>query len=130
MRLKILTPVRTVIDADVWKVELKTTSGAWTILERHADGVFEIVPGLLIYTDRDQKLGSVAIGAGFATKANETLRIVVEQAYSGDALETLSELVSQYRQDAIEQELKYNATFSQLEFGLIRSMTKLERGHV
>lgn len=126
MRLEVITPLATCLDAHVLRIVAEAPEGHFGILPHHGDFVSELVPGILVYAPQDGTDRFVALQSGTLVKRGPHVRVAVHSAIEGDDPGWLAERVAQdfRRQDEDEREAR--AALARLEAGMIRRFRDLE----
>jgi F-type H+-transporting ATPase subunit epsilon len=79
MRLRVVTPVRPVVDADVSEIVAPGTEGEFGVLPLHVTFLGGLAPGVLTYTEGGTRRRLV-IGAGYAEVKQDTVTILADEA--------------------------------------------------
>ncbi len=126
MRLEIITPIETCIDAPVRRIVAEAPEGHFGILPHHGDFVSELVPGILVYAPQGGPDRFVALQSGILVKCGAHVRVAVQSAVEGDDPVWLAGRVARdfRRQDEDEREAR--AALARLEAGMIRRFRELE----
>ena len=82
-KLKLMVPLRTVLEEEVRKVKAEGFHGAFVILPRHVDCAIELKPCLLSY-EREEEETYYAIDGGLLVKCGRDVRVITPQL-AGDA---------------------------------------------
>ena len=93
MQLKVHTPIGTILDLPVKKVDLEGLDGFWTLLPRHADFINALVAGIVSYTTEDEKTLYIACNRGVVVKKDKEVRISTPLAILDDNLEKLTRTI-------------------------------------
>lgn len=125
MRLRVFAPTRVVVDADVAKVVVDTTSGSFCMLPRHADLVAPLVPGLLAYVD-DGGERFVAVDGGTVVKCGDEVRVSTPRAVAGLGLEGVQLAVHQAFRVRDEREQDARAALARLEVDVLQTALELD----
>lgn len=86
LRLRIVTPERTILDEDVRSVQFMGIDGAYGILANHAPLMTACEPGVLSYEREGGDGDGLVITDGFVEMRNNTLTVVCE---SGEELHSI-----------------------------------------
>lgn len=126
MRLEIITPLKTCVDAQVRRIVAEAPEGHFGILPHHGDFVSELVPGILVYAPQEGPDRFVALQSGTLVKCGAHVRVAVQSAIEGDDPGWLSDRVTQdfHRQDEDERDAR--DALARLEAGMIRRFRDLE----
>jgi F-type H+-transporting ATPase subunit epsilon len=101
VRLLVTTPTTVILDAPgVVHVRAEDETGAFGILDRHADFVTVLVPSVLSWRDAKGTEGHVAVRGGVLNvSGGDEVKVASRDAVSGDDLETLERnVVTAYRE--------------------------------
>lgn len=126
MRLEVITPATTCVDATVRRIVAEAPEGYFGILPNHGDFVSELVPGILAYTPADGPDRYVALDAGTLVKCGSHVRVAAQSAIEGDDLGWLGERVARDFRQQDEDERTARAALARLEAGMIRRFRDLE----
>ncbi|RMD94072.1 MAG: F0F1 ATP synthase subunit epsilon [Alphaproteobacteria bacterium] len=131
MRLRVLTPIATVLDsAETAAVRAADASGSFGILPGHADFVTVLEIGVMSWRDGTGREGFVALRGGVLRVAGgREVTVATREAHVGDDLEQLErELLVEYaRRD--EEDAKMRTRAAQLHAAAIRRLQEvLEAG--
>lgn len=126
MQLKVHTPIGTVLDLPVKKVDLEGLDGFWTLLPRHADFINALAAGIVSYTTEDDKTLYVACNRGVVVKKDKEVRISTPLAILDDNLEKLMRTIEIDFKQMEEERKEVNTTMARLEIGLIKGMKALK----
>lgn len=126
MRLEIITPIETCIDATVRRIVAEAPEGHFGILPHHGDFVSELVPGILVYAPQEGPDRFVALQSGTLVKCSTHVRVAVQSAIEGDDPVWLAERVALDFRRQDEDERDARAALARLEAGMIRRFRELE----
>ena len=126
MRLKVLLPARTLVDADVTKVVAEAEDGWFCLLPRHADFVAALVPGVLVFTAAGGAERLVAIDRGTLVKCEAEVLVSAWRGVVGDDLETLREVVERDFLELDDRERAARSALARLEAGVVRRFVELD----
>ena len=126
MRLEVITPVGTCVDAPVRRIVAEAPDGFFGILPNHGDFVSELVPGILAYAPEEGPERFVALHSGTLVKCGGHVRVAAQSAIEGDDLGWLSERVERDFRQQDEDERAARAALARLEAGMIRRFRELE----
>lgn len=130
MQLKVHTPIGTLLDLPVKKVDLEGLGGFWTLLPKHADFVNALTAGIVSYTTEDDKTLYIACNRGVIVKKYQEVRISTPLAILDDNLEKLTQTIAIDFKQMEEQRKEVNTTMAKLEIGLIKGMQNLKKGGI
>lgn len=126
MRLTVLLPTEVLVDEEVSKIVAEAQNGFFGLLPRHVDFVAALVPGILLFTDRDGRDRFLAVDEGVLVKCGGRVQVSVLNAVRGDDLDDLRDTVaSRFRQLDDEQRIARTA-LGRLEAGALRRLLEIE----
>ena len=128
MQFTVHTPIGTILDLPVKKVDLEGLDGFWTLLPKHADFINALTAGIVAYTTMDDKTLYIACNKGVVVKKRQDVRISTPLAILDDNLEKLTQTISIDFKQMEEERKEVNTTMAHLEIGLIKGMQKLKNG--
>lgn len=128
MRLKVLLPIKILIDEEVVKVIAEAENGSFCLLPRHVDFVAALVPGLLSFTTADQKEEFLALDEGILVKRGPEVLVSTRNAVLGPDLGVLRQMVRKQYQELDEHEKVVQAAMTRLEADLVRRFIELGEG--
>lgn len=126
MQLKVHTPVGTILDLPVKKVDLEGLDGFWTLLPRHADFINTLTAGIMSYTTENDKILYIACNRGVVVKKDKEVRISTPLAVLDSNLEKLTQTIAIDFKQMEEERKEVNTTMARLEIGLIKGMKALK----
>lgn len=88
--LKIITPMRTAVDAEVSGVLVPSMQGEMEVLPGHADIIAAIDNGELVYREVGMEPHSIFIGGGFLQVDKELALIVTDTVLEADEIDASS----------------------------------------
>ncbi len=81
LHFKIITPLRTALDAEVTSVKLPATEGEMEVLPGHADLIASVANGELSYREPGEAgVKSLFVGGGFLQVENDKVLLVTDTA--------------------------------------------------
>ena len=125
MRLKLLLPTRVLIDEDVTKVVAEAENGSFCLLPRHVEFLAELVPGLIVFEDRDGAEQFVAVDEGMLVKHGAEVLLATRQAVRGGDLGQLRNTVQRQFATLDERERAAHAAVAKLEAIFLRGYLEL-----
>ena len=128
MQFTVHTPVGTLLNLPVKKVDLEGLDGFWTLLPKHADFVNALTAGIVTYTTMDGKTSYIACNRGVVVKKRQEVSISTPLAILNDNLEKLTQTIAVDFKQMEEERKEVNMTMAHLEIGLIKGMQKLKSG--
>lgn len=87
MRLRIVTPVRPVVDAEVTEVVVPGSEGEFGVLPLHVTFLGGLAPGILTYVE-DGARKKVVLDGGYAEVRGEDLTILADAAEFPEEIDT------------------------------------------
>lgn len=88
MQFKIITPMRTALEAEVTAIRLPASTGEMEVLPGHASIITSVTNGELTYTCPGQALQSLFVGGGFLQVNNDEVLLVTDTALTVDEIDT------------------------------------------
>jgi F-type H+-transporting ATPase subunit epsilon len=90
LHLKIITPMRTAVDAAVSSVLVPSVQGEMEVLPGHADIIVALDNGELIYRPVVGAQQSVFVGGGFLQVSSDLMMLVTDTVLEADEIDTNS----------------------------------------
>ena len=90
MQFKIITPMRTALEAEVTAIRLPASTGEMEVLPGHAAIITSVANGELTYTCPGQVSESLFVGGGFLQVENDNVLLVTDTALTVDEIDTTS----------------------------------------
>ena len=90
MQFKIITPMRTALEAEVSSIRLPATQGEMEVLPGHAAIITSVANGELTYTCPGQTPQCLFVGGGFLQVENDNVLLVTDTALTVDEIDTTS----------------------------------------
>lgn len=90
MQFKIITPMRTALEAEVSSIRLPASQGEMEVLPGHAAIITSVANGELTYTCPGQTPLSLFVGGGFLQVENDNVLLVTDTALTVDEIDTSS----------------------------------------
>ncbi len=88
MNFKIITPLRTALDAEVVSVKLPATAGEMEVLPGHADIIASVANGELSYRPAGGEAKSLFVGGGFLQVEGDRVLLVTDTALEAAEIDT------------------------------------------
>lgn len=124
LKLRVVTPARTVVDKEVRSVTFESSEGRYTVLPRHAPAMLATEPGLTKIVDTEGKTEEIMISDGFAEVRDNVLSLICE---AGE----LAEEIDEERAKAAEERARQRvAERSKIDVDLPRAKAALRRALV
>ena len=90
MQFKIITPMRTALEAEVTSIRLPACTGEMEVLPGHAAIISSVANGELTYTCPGQVPQSLFVGGGFLQVEKDDVLLVTDTALTVDEIDTHS----------------------------------------
>jgi F-type H+-transporting ATPase subunit epsilon len=127
MRLRVITPLDTVLETEVARLVAEAPNGSFGMLPRHADFVSLLVPGILTYETEDGTEHYLGVNSGTLVKCGGEVLVSVLGAVQSDRLEELGGLVAREFRVQDEEEREARSALTRLEAGVLRRFSELGR---
>ena len=128
MKLKVLTPIKVLLDRPVTKIIAEAENGHFCLLPNHIDFVAALVPGILSFTTETNEEVFVAVDEGILVKCDREVLVSTRNAIAGNDLETLKHTVSEQFQALDEKEKLTRSALAQFEVSMMRRFKELGHG--
>jgi F-type H+-transporting ATPase subunit epsilon len=125
MRLKILTPERQVLDADVERVVADSNMGSFGVLDRHQPMVASLKIGVLQYVTQGERHSVAVMGGMFQTDGREALVLTNSAELAGE-IDTLRAQQAKERAEALLRQQDSNVDAQRAEMALARAIARLK----
>jgi F-type H+-transporting ATPase subunit epsilon len=131
MTLKVLIPSGIfVLINDVATIILNTReSGSVCLLPHRLDCVATLSPGLMAYEEEGKNTSYLALDEGVMVKTGTNVLVSSRNAFRGDNLATLHELVQKQFLDLSADEQKSRLTSKKFEGALLRRLVEFSHEH-
>jgi len=86
LRVTVITPERTALDAQALSVVFPACDGEWGVLPGHADLIAMLGCGVLRYTRPDESLAYLAVRGGFAQVKEDVIAILTPESAAPENL--------------------------------------------
>lgn len=126
MRLRIVTPQEVHFDAPVRRIVAEGPDGAFGMLPRHIDFVSELVPGILVFEDKEGRELYAGIEAGTLVKCADDVLVSTRNAVLSDNLDAVRQTVGDVFRQLDEEERSARAAIARLEAEMVRLFRELE----
>ena len=90
MQFKIITPMRTALEAEVSSIRLPASQGEMEVLPGHAAIITSVANGELTYSCPGQAPQCLFVGGGFLQVENDNVLLVTDTALTVDEIDTTS----------------------------------------
>lgn len=127
MLLKVHLPNEVLLDTEVTKITAEAPNGHFCLLPHHIDFVAPLVPGVLLYEDRDRVEHCVAVDEGMLVKCGGEVVVSARNAVAGAALGELQQVVEQQFRVLDERERLARSAAARLEAGLVRRFMDFDK---
>jgi len=125
MKLEVLLPFGIFAEkTGVVRLVAETREGSFGLLPQRLDCVAALVPGILIYENKAEGEGYVAIDEGVLVKTGLDVVVSVRNAISGTDLGQLREAVEREFLTLNEQERNIRSVMTKMESGFIRRLVE------
>lgn len=103
LHLKIITPKKVVLEQEIEKITVPSSSGEITILPKHANLFTLLAEGIIRFKTADDE-EYLAIGGGYLETDGETIQLLVTRAYGQDKIDakTTEQAIEQAKQEMKE----------------------------
>lgn len=88
MHFKIITPLRTALEAEVLGVKLPGTDGEMEVMPGHTGIITSVANGELVYRPAAGEAVSLFVGGGFLQVENDNVLLVTDTAVSAGEIDT------------------------------------------
>ena len=123
MRLKVLLPMKVLIDQEVTKVIAEAEDGFFCLLPKHIDFVAALVPGILSFeSGKGKEEEFLAIDEGILVKCASVVTVSTRKAIHSKDLGTLKRAVKKEFKALDERERKTRTILAKLEADFARSL--------
>ncbi len=124
MRLKVMLPVKVLIDQEVDKVIAEAENGHFCILPKHIDFVAALVPGILSFeTGKEEEF--LAVDGGILVKRSGEIVVSTRKAVRSKNLGKLKQTLEEEFRVLDDREKKTRSILSKLESDFTRRFLKL-----
>ena len=127
MKLKVLTPIKVLIDRPVTKVIAEAENGHFCLLPNHVDFLTALVPGILSFTTNEEEV-FIAVDEGILVKCGAEVLVSTRNAIVGKNLETLKSKVIEQFQMLDEKEKLTRSALAKFEVSMMRHFRELGHG--
>ena len=126
MRLKVLTPIRVVVDEAAGRITAEAGNGSFCLLPRHIDFLAELVPGILFYENQDGQEVFVALDGGLLVKCGDEVSVSTPKAVRSRDLESLKQTLDRELLQQDERERKARTVLARLETSFARRFMEMQ----
>ncbi len=124
MRLKVMLPMKVLIDQEVDKVIAEAENGHFCILPKHIDFVAALVPGILSFeTGKEEEF--LAVDGGVLVKCSGEIVVSTRKAVRSKNLGKLKQTLEEEFRVLDDREKKTRSILSKLESDFTRRFLKL-----
>lgn len=124
MRLKVMLPMKVLIDQEVDKVIAEAENGHFCILPKHIDFVAALVPGILSFeTGKEEEF--LAVDGGILVKRSGEIVVSTRKAVRSKNLGKLKQTLEEEFRVLDDREKKTRSILSKLESDFTRRFLKL-----
>jgi len=128
VKLRIVTPTRTVLETDAVRVVAESDRGSFGLLPRHQDWVAPLVPGILTWEDPDGEERYAAVDRGTLLKCGDRVSVAVGEAVPGEDLARLQETVRERFEQLDDRERRTRSALARLEARFLRGLVEVGGG--
>jgi F-type H+-transporting ATPase subunit epsilon len=125
-QLKMMIPLRTVVDQEIRKLKAEGVHGTFVILPRHVDCAIELKPCLLSYEQEDGEI-YYAIDGGLLVKCGQEVKVITPQLAGDAPLGELQASVRAMLQDVGDQEARARRALQRIETDIVRRFMEMDR---
>lgn len=106
LHLKIITPLRTVAEAEALSIMLPGSEGQLEILPGHTGLITSVANGELVYREADKGETSLFVGGGFLQVEDDMALLVTDTAMAADEMDpdSISAAIEKAQQDLRNRE--------------------------
>jgi len=126
MRLKVLLPMRILVDEKVERIVAEAENGAFGLLPRHTDFLAALKPGVLTFQMHGGGEGFVGHDVGILVKHGTEVQVSTRKAVIGTDLSELRGTIEREFKALDERERITRTALARLEAGMVRSFMELE----
>jgi F-type H+-transporting ATPase subunit epsilon len=125
---KIVTPERTVVEEEVYQVEIPTKEGQITVLPKHESLISVVEVGEAKYKKVNGEFNYMVVADGFLEVDQNVVRVFAETAQKAEELDEAEILKAKERaEEAIKaKQAKVDTSFIDAEVNLKRELAKLK----
>jgi F-type H+-transporting ATPase subunit epsilon len=127
MILKVRTPTAMIFDGEVTKIIVEGLNGSFALLPRHVDFLSKIVPGIVVYDEKEQGEKFLAVDEGILVKQAEIVYLSVREAVADADLGELKKTVEKRFQRREQEERKAMSAVSKLESDFIKRYLEVRK---
>lgn len=127
MKLKVLTPIKVLIDRPVTKIIAEAENGHFCLLPNHVDFLTALVPGILSFATDEEEV-FIAVDEGILVKCGAEVLVSTRNAIVGKDLETLKPMVIEQFQMLDEKEKLTRSALAKFEVSMMRHFRELGHG--
>ncbi len=128
MRLRVLLPTGVLVDEEVTKVALEAPDGALALLERHADLVTAVAPGIVTFDRTGGREGFAAVGEGVLAKVGPEVLLSTRKGVRADELGDLRETIRERFETLDERERSARTALAKIEATFVHRFIEFEHG--
>jgi F-type H+-transporting ATPase subunit epsilon len=123
MNLKVLLPFRVFTEKrDIARIVAETGHGSFGILPHRLDCAAALLPGILIYEEKNKGEAYVAVDEGVLAKIGPDVFVSVRNAIAGNDLNELREAVEREFVILDQQDRNARMALAKMENSLVRSL--------
>ena len=125
LRLKVISPERTVLDTDCAYVTLPASDGQITVYPHHAP-IYTLISHGEVIAHTDKGIVSMAVGSGFANISQTGITLLANFGILSDEIDEARANDAKARAEQLIKEHKNDQDFAMAEAELSRSLLELK----
>ena len=125
LRLKVISPERTVLDTDCAYVTLPASDGQITVYPHHAP-IYTLISHGEVIAHTDKGIVSMAVGSGFANISQTGITLLANFGILTDEIDEARANDAKARAEQLIKEHKNDENFAMAEAELSRSLLELK----
>ncbi|MDP4034367.1 MAG: F0F1 ATP synthase subunit epsilon [Pseudorhodobacter sp.] len=129
MRLKIITPLSVVVDADIDSLRAEDASGGFGVLPGHASFLTELAISIVSWRESGDERFCALRGGVLTVTGGSTIAIATREAVAGDDLATLdAEVLARFQSDSEEERVEHVEAMRLQMHAIRRIISRLRPG--
>ena len=125
LKLKIISPERTVLDADCTHVTLPASDGQITVYPHHAP-IYTLISNGEVIAHTDKGVISLGVGSGFANITQTSVTLLANFGILSDEIDEARAAEAKARAEQLIKERRTDQDFAMAEMELSRSLLELK----
>lgn len=126
LRLRVLTPGRTVLDEEIEFLVLRAVGGEMGILPGHEPCAVRLEPGAMQVYENHRPVSALAVVGGFATVQDNEVVVMTPVAERPEELEAVLKRMEAERAESRRNEQLADFEMQRMEIALRRALVKME----